>query len=287
MKHAEPRKRRPTKPTTNKPAVRPMRSEGGGNLPSQRVTQDIDVLCAQPGTRMGPLTSLDGITLKSRYSRELHEVNISSAAAWSGIPSSRGKIRLEKDPELTPLRARGCGSDPGEFYDMLNTSEVESSLEEYVSAVVSAPLGIEPAEVPFWHLHDDRHKVAAQRHYEYAARVWYEWTRPGKIRDLWLMVSEMARTAPIFGFYVGEIVAKPHVWQLTGDPVPRVYWVPEPLHWRAPWSVREWILQDDEQVGVVLQNAQQEQPKSRQYRGLLAERLRTMGRAEEVETGLE
>ena len=232
-------------------------TKGGSALLSSRVTQPIDVHEAPEGSRMGPLTSLEGLTLKTRYERQLHEVNISQADAWSGMPSSRGRIMLEKDPELTPLRARGFGSNPGAFYDMLNTSEVESSLEEYVSAVVSAPLSLEPAEVPPWHQQDERHSLAARRHFEFASRVWYEWTRAGLEHDLWTMVSEMARTAPVFGFYLGEVVAKPYVWQLTGDPVPRVYWVPEPLKWRAPWSVREWILQDDKQVGVVLTNSQQ------------------------------
>ena len=241
---------------SRKASTRPLTKDGAALL-STRVTQPIDVHEAYEGCRMGPLTSLEGITLKTRYERQLHEVNVSKADAWSGMPSSRGRIMLEKDPELTPLRARGFGTNPGEFYEMLNTSEVESSLEEYVSAVVSAPLSLEPAEVAPWHLKDGRHKLAAIRHFEYASRVWYEWTRPGLQRDLWTMISEMARTAPVFGFYLGEIVAKPHVWQLTGDPVPRVYWVPEPLKWRAPWSVREWILQDDEQVGVVLTNSQQ------------------------------
>jgi hypothetical protein len=227
------------------------------NVTTERVTQSIDVLDAAPGTRPGPLTSLDGIKCRARYAQQLVEADLTRTVAWSGMPSSYGKIRLEKDPELVPLRARGSANDPGAFYDMLNTSEVESSLEEYVSAVVAAPLSLEPSELPPWHIEDARHRLAAVRHYEFAQRVWYEWTRAGLRHDLWTMVSEMARTAPCFGFYIGEIVAVPYVWQLAGDPSPRVYWVPKPLQWRAPWSVREWILQEDEQVGVVLQNTQQ------------------------------
>lgn len=232
-----------------------------GRVPTQRVRQPIEILHADENVRPGPLLARDvkrgGITCKLRFEQELHEADMSQAAAWSGIPSSYGKIRLEQDPELVPMRARGYGGNPGLFYDLLNSSEVESALEEYVSAVVSAPYSLEPAEVPPWFVEDEAHLLAAIRHYEYAQRVWYEWTRAGLPRDLWTMASELARTTPVFGFYVGEIVAVPYVWQLTGDPYPRVYWVPKPLEWRAPWTVCEWLLQADRQVGVVLNNTYQ------------------------------
>lgn len=186
-----------------------------------------------------------------------YTVDLSKSKAWSGLPWSNGLLRLEKNPKLVPLKARGLGHDPGTFWDLYNTPHVEAMVEDLVAAISSAPMQPRPTPVPdFIRFNRETHELAARRHAEFGARLWKEWTRPGRAFGLRGFVGDSLRTVVPFGFYNGEIVAKPFVWRLEGDPHPRVYWVPDLPEWRAPWSVTDWITQGDQYVGVVLRNSQ-------------------------------
>ena len=106
-----------------------------------------------------------------------YESDLSQAVAWDGMPWASGRIRLEQNPQMYPLWARGYGSNPGEFYELLNTPTVETALEKMVGAVQGAPIGLRPAKVPGW-LATPENAVRATQQWEYAQRVWYKWTRP-------------------------------------------------------------------------------------------------------------
>ncbi|MGB1276839.1 MAG: helix-turn-helix domain-containing protein, partial [Nannocystaceae bacterium] len=76
------------------------------------------------------------------------------------------------------------------------------------------------------------------------------WSHPDRRRTIKTVIDEVLQTAPVCGFAWFELTARPVMWQLPGDIKPRRYWVPDVPHWRAPWSVSEWILQSEQLVGV-------------------------------------
>ena len=198
--------------------------------------------------------------MESRYTwrKDVFEVDLSEAKAWSGLPWQEGRLNLEQNPALSPLSARGSGFDPGVFYEMRNTSIVEAGLEDMTSAVLAADYGLRRNHPPEWLGDDLDHALAAHRHWDYSRRVWYEWHRPtmlAKKKGFAFQSADLIRTVPWLGFGLFEIVAEKRWWQLMGDPEPREYLVPF-LEWRAPASVYEWVIQGDDPVpvGVVLRN---------------------------------
>lgn len=185
-----------------------------------------------------------------------YEVDLSKEVAWDGMPWASGRIIIEQNPQLYPLWARGFGRDPGVFYELLNTPTVETAIEKMVGAVQGAPIGLTPPTIPSW-LDTENNRLRMAQQWEYCQRVWHAWTRPETEYDLSLWTSWNLRTTPLMGFSLWEVVAEPVLWQLVGDPVPRIYWVPSLPLWRAPWSVDRWIQQRDDIVGVILRNSQQ------------------------------
>lgn len=188
------------------------------------------------------------------YDRDTWCVDLSRAQARSGYAWSNGVLRLEKNPALHPLRARGRGSDPGLYHELAKHPQVKAPIEDAVSAVSSALMTLVPGSLPPWDL-DSLGAAEAKVHQDaYHERVWHEWTRADIENGLDAWRPEAFRSAYMYGFALFEIVAKPFFWSLAGGPM-RLYWVPM-LEWRAPWSVEEWILQEDVLVGVVLVNTQ-------------------------------
>ena len=199
---------------------------------------------------------------KCGFDTEIHsqgveyEVDLQESSAWDGMPWSSGRIRLEQNPDLQPLIARGYGNDPGVFYELLNTPVVETAIEQMVGAVQGAPIGLDRGKIPEWE-QTPENAIRETQQWEYAQRVWREWTAPENEYGLNEWIEDVLRTAPLFGFALFEVMAEPRLWQLTGDDEPRVYWVPSLPLWRAPWSVDRWIQQADNIVGVVLRCSQQ------------------------------
>ena len=55
-----------------------------------------------------------------------------------GLPWSMGRLRLEQNPDLIPVRARGCGSDPGVFFQLARTSaQVQAALRDFIASLTA------------------------------------------------------------------------------------------------------------------------------------------------------
>ena len=187
------------------------------------------------------------------------EVDLSKSETWTGLPWSHGRLMLEQNPLLHPLKARGHGIDPGLFHELKNTPIIEQPLEDMAGEVTSNDYQLEPEAVPPWFANDEGHVLAQARQTELSSRCWREWTRTSTLAEktglnFWL--NDFIRTVPVYGFSLHELVWREFSWELPGDTAPRPYWVPF-LEWRAPWSVLEWIIQGDKEspVGVVLQSS--------------------------------
>ena len=157
----------------------------------------------------------------------------------AGTPQVNGWITLEKHPDLQPFRARGIWSDPGIFYRLsTDCPQVTAALDSPTNAIVSAPYRVEAPELPPWA--DAEDNAAAARQLEYCQRVFWRWGRNNFRRYL----REVLRTAPIAGFYVGEIVAD--LVDIDGTE----FLMPDLPAYRAPWTVQKWINQNDTLRGI-------------------------------------
>ena len=166
-------------------------------------------------------------------------VDFSRLQGIDGTPQVNGWITLEKHPDLQPFRARGIGSDPGIFYRLsTDCPQVTAALDGPTNAVVSAPYRVEAPELPPWA--DDEDLAASARQLEYCQRVFWRWGRNNFRRYL----REVFRTAPISGFYVGEIVAD--LVDIDGTE----FLMPHLPAYRAPWTVRKWINQGETLRGI-------------------------------------
>lgn len=177
--------------------------------------------------------------LEWEYEGETLIVDFNVAQGITGIPISRGYITLETHPDLAPFKARGIWSDPGVFYKLAHdTPQVTAAMDAPTNAIVSAPYRVEPTELPPWA--DDEDKAAQARQLEFCQRVFHRWGRNNWRR----YCRDVMRTAPISGFYLGEMTAD----LVDVDGV--AYLMPDLPEYRAPWTVREWIHQTDTLRGV-------------------------------------
>lgn len=179
------------------------------------------------------------------------EVDLEARLSRPGMPWAWGTLRLEQNPRLAPLEARGYLSDPGKFWSLRNDDKVASSLGRLVNALASSTWRLERPELPEWLQGDPAAALALELQWEYCSRVWRSWTSslPGGQARLSGWIRELLWTAPISGFYLGEITAERRRVALRGTP--RELWWPRLPYWIAPWSVRYWLTQAEELVGVV------------------------------------
>ncbi len=180
-----------------------------------------------------------------------YRVDLSKALGQAGYQWRSGVLNLEQNPEVHPLVARGFNGKPGLYYGLLAHPQVEGPFEDAVAGICSAPLSLVDAKLPRWDEGSAHAALCRLSQKELADRLWYWWTRPESTTGLRKMRDDFVRSVIPYGFYIGEIVARPVIAQLPIDKHPRLYWLPW-AEWRAPWSLREWLLQDDKLVGVVL-----------------------------------
>lgn len=191
------------------------------------------------------------------FKETVFAADLSKANLWSGLPWANGILRLEKNPAHFPLKAVGARGQTGLYADVANTPHIVGAFEQMALAASNAPWRLEKAELPPWAADDPIEIARRDKHHEYAERMWWEWTRSdaGK-RTLWTLIQTIFRTAPKYGFYLGELIADEVTLTLENDETsPRVYWIPRIPEWRAPFSRAEWIIQDGDYVGVIIDNS--------------------------------
>lgn len=200
------------------------------------------------GTRAPALVTIAAAATRVDYLGKSWEVDLSETLGQPGLPWSSGLLRVERNPELHPLQARGLGSNPGVFWELRNNPQVQAAVSPPVQAVASAPYRLGRPELPDWA--DELDELALERQYALQQRVWWDWTREDG-RPTWrACVEDNLLTAIICGFSWAEILAEQQFLQLPGDASPQLYYVPDLPEWRAPWTVRYWIVQAGRVVGI-------------------------------------
>ena len=166
-----------------------------------------------------------------------------------GLPWSNGRLRLEANPDLVPVRARGSSSDPGVFFNLARTSpQVQTALRDFVASLTSAPWRIERPTLKAWHVGDPAAERALEKQWRLSQYMWSEWKAEGASRGLFRWLGDMLTYAYICGFYLGEHIAAPQALDLGGGT--QDYMIFDLPEHRAPWSIVEWYLQQEKPVGV-------------------------------------
>ena len=181
----------------------------------------------------------DDLPVETEFQGSSLRVDYGVVQGMDGTPTSRGWITLEKNPSIVPLKARGILTDPGVFYTLAqNSPEVSAALDGPTNAVVSAPFRVEAPPLPPWAGPED--ELARDRQLEFCQRVFYRWT-PNRFKQY---LREVFRTAPVQGFYTGEITA-----ELVNDGE-RDWLMPNLPQIRQTWNVWEWIHQEGNLRGI-------------------------------------
>lgn len=184
-----------------------------------------------------------------------------------GIPQSGGQVRLERNPNYAPIRARGLRHNPGAYASLATDPQIARALRRPIDAVTRAGLRIERAPMPEWLKGNEDAERARDLQHELCARHLYEWRRPGR-RDGGLdqFLFELQWTVPRWGFGWWELVGDVRVIDAgiysdrttrTGtvertrvSSYPRrVAWLTIP-RWRAPWTVARWFTRSEELLGL-------------------------------------
>lgn len=163
-----------------------------------------------------------------------------------GLPWRNGRLRIEKNPKLTPFRARGLGSDVGKYLDMFNSNPfAQEGLLRSVKTVVSAPWRLEKPVLPEYIEGEEREQAEfeMEQQWRWQQECWVSWRQPGQEYGWSSWVHDAALWPKVSGFYLGEIV-----FSLDDDGMPDLLKLPQ---FRAPWTVREWIFQGETWVGVL------------------------------------
>lgn len=166
-----------------------------------------------------------------------------------GLPWSRGQLRLEHNPDLQPVRARGLSTDPGALWKMRAMPQVAAALDDLIGTVATAPWRImKPSLLP-WHEGSPDAERALLRQWMLARRLWWSWTKASPEYDFLRWITDMLTYSAISGFYIGEAGGELETVDLGEGPQELVMLrLPE---LRAPWTVYQWVLQGDEPVGIV------------------------------------
>lgn len=152
-----------------------------------------------------------------------------------GLPWERGTLRLEHHPDLHPVRARGRGSDVGALWKLRSMPQVADTIEPIIGTAKAAPWRLEPNEAV-----KDGNPVAVRQH-EWCLRSWKAWTKSGAEYGWHRWLEDVLRFSLVCGFYAGEI---------SLDKMRDLLNIPD---LRAPWTVDEWILQNEKPIGLVQQ----------------------------------
>jgi len=180
---------------------------------------------------------------------------VPDGAQWAaigkpGLPWQHGRLTgLEHHPDLVPVLARGSGQDPGVFWKLARSSaQVQSALRDFVASLTSADWTLEMPALEPWNTGDPLAQLALERQYRFSQYLWHTWTSTGLRRNFARWQADQITYAYVCGFYLGEYLAETQVLDLgDGARSYEVFGLPEV---RVPWSVCEWLTQDERPVGV-------------------------------------
>lgn len=185
--------------------------------------------------------------------REVQEGVAAHAVQWetqqslSGVQRASGIIQIERNPELSPYRARGFGADPGLWWDLRNLPETGAPLSRLTREVASTPLYLVPATLPEWASEVDEHLAAMQM--ELAQRWFHAWTNDPE-QHLGDVVRDLVDYAPACGFTTMELTGQHGIITLSdGYTVESL--VPDLPAVIAPWSTRYWITKGRKFCGAI------------------------------------
>lgn len=170
-----------------------------------------------------------------------YEVDLSRRLGRPGNPWRGGVLELETHPALKLFRTPGT---PSKYWDVRTHPLVAGLIRKLRAAVCASKWRVDLGELPIWHQGDPAAEAAQTRQHDYIQRVFASWTARGcEGWDAYLRSA--LETTLVEGYSFAEIVAP--VGHIDGRPV---LW-PLPPEWRAPWSIRYVITQDEQIVGVV------------------------------------
>ena len=174
-----------------------------------------------------------------------YKVDISQALGQPGLPWKSGWLFLDQRPDL---RIRPMPGTPSMFWDLRTHPLVAGLLRRVTSVLCGTDFRLDRPSIPFWLKDKPQSEQVMERQFEYCARIFHDWKQHGRAGFKgWL--QSVITTTVIQGWSWYEITAHPRIVSLDGD-LHEVYW-PEPLAYRAPWSVRYFLQQREELAGIV------------------------------------
>lgn len=189
----------------------------------------------------------------------LHLVNLAVIEGNSGQPIEAGLVVTEHNPSYHPIEARGYLGESGTFQKVALHSAAQSRLQRRKKSLagVARQATLRRVRLPEHLRRDPKALEALLRQEEYCHRLWARWRRPEGL-DLVRWSREAVLTAPVDGFYLGELRADLRIMEFSDGQHLPVYDFDLP-HYRAPSSVRAWLFQGDDVIGVVLEGAMRSQ----------------------------
>ena len=170
---------------------------------------------------------------------EADEIRWTEHQSLSGVQRASGIIQIERNPDLSPYRARGFGADPGVWWDLRNLPETGAPLARLTREVSSTPLQLVEPTLPDWASEVDEHLAAMQL--ELAQRWFHAWTNDPE-QHLGDVVRDLVDYAPACGFCALELTGTPGLITLSdGYTVDAL--IPNLPAVIAPWTARYWITQ--------------------------------------------
>ena len=163
-----------------------------------------------------------------------------------GMPWRSGRSTWETHPEL---RSAGGGT-PSRYWDIRNDPVVRGMLRKAALNIGAQPFRLVAADLPVWLEGNAEAERARDLQHAYAERILWRWKQQGA-RGWMRLVRNILNTVPVEGFAWFEIVADTRTLSIPGLGEHSVLWPDAPPEWRAPWSIRYWIMEDERPLGVV------------------------------------
>lgn len=153
----------------------------------------------------------------------------------------------ETHPDLS---IRSGSQTPSKYWGVRNEPTVRGMLRRAASAVSGAPYRVVPGRLPAWLEDNEEAMRARDLQHTYIERLFWRWCQQG--RAGWNgFVRDIVQTVPVEGWGWFEIVADTRTLEVDDLGTHTVLWPDTPPEWRAPWSVRYWIMENERPVGLV------------------------------------
>lgn len=172
-----------------------------------------------------------------------------------GLPWAAGLPATETNPELAPYLARGLTSQPSVWADLAKTPAASQALEGPVKALGALRVQVDAAAAEPWHGTLEAGLVA--KHHSHCLQLVAQWGA----RATSQLIEDLLRTPPLYGFGLWEVAFEQRWFSVNGQRqlLPAV----QTPHWIAPSSVRWWVTERGQPVGVVLDSSAQVDGASR------------------------